>query len=278
MLEKWIRYNDMLIILWYCLWHKDYTHPSAPSPISGQLRLGRHCSVLWLLLLSHLLHRLWQLCQCRAKPSTEGGTQGSKRRTGRGKKRRVFWVQSSMLQTSPRGVFSPSLFLVKVLYLLEKVLIFLPEALSQRWQYHRLSFTHFFLHHSQIILQYWSVDEQAASPGEQLEAVKARGNAPFPPLVRCTWRAGWRSGHYLIVQCIDNSFTTWHSITWTQVHAIFATLVPGFPSPYPNMGLTALAALTPEPGTSSFSIHLESFFFVVAFLCCEVSDCVIGIV
>ena len=33
-----------------------------------------------------------------------------------------------------------------------------------------------------------------------------------------------------------------------QVHAIFATLVPGFPSPYPNMGLTALAALTPEPG------------------------------
>ena len=47
------------------------------------------------------------------------------------------------------------------------------------------------------------------------------------------------------------------------MHAIFATLVPGFPSPYPNMGLTALAALTPEPGgtssrlTDNHSLSLE---------------------
>ena len=47
-------------------------------------------------------------------------------------------------------------------------------------------------------------------------------------------------------------FLLWYSAlgeqAGDQVHAIFATLVPGFPSPYPNMGLTALAALTPEPG------------------------------
>ena len=59
---------------------------SAPSTVSGQLWPGRHRPVLRLLLLSHLLHRLWQLCQCRAKPSTEGGTQGPKRRAGGGKK------------------------------------------------------------------------------------------------------------------------------------------------------------------------------------------------
>ena len=62
-----------------------YIHSSAPATIFGQLWPGGHRSVLWLLLLSHLLHRLWQLCQCRAKPSTEGGAQGSKRRVGGGK-------------------------------------------------------------------------------------------------------------------------------------------------------------------------------------------------
>ena len=31
-----------------------------------------------------------------------------------------------------------------------------------------------------------------------------------------------------------------------QLHAMFATLVPDFPSPYQGMGLTALAALTPD--------------------------------
>ena len=33
---------------------------------------------------------------------------------------------------------------------------------------------------------------------------------------------------------------------WGSLHALFATLVPGFPSPYQGMGLTALAALTPD--------------------------------
>ena len=129
-----------------------------------------------------------------------------------------------------------------MLYLLEKVLIFLPEALSQRWQYHR-SYYLFPSHITdEIYLQYWSVDEQAAAPGEQLEAAEARGDAPLPPLVRCTWRTGWRSGHNVLKIIFEANISK-------QVHAIFATLVPGFPSPYPNMGLTALAALTPEPGT-----------------------------
>ena len=30
------------------------------------------------------------------------------------------------------------------------------------------------------------------------------------------------------------------------LHAMFATLVPGFPSPYQGLGLTALAAMTPD--------------------------------
>jgi hypothetical protein len=37
-----------------------------------------------------------------------------------------------------------------------------------------------------------------------------------------------------------------------QIHAIFATLVPGFSSPFPNMGLTALATQTHEPGDQRF--------------------------
>ena len=52
-------------------------------------------------------------------------------------------------------------------------------------------------------------------------------------------------------------FLLWYSClgeqAGDQVHAIFATLVPGFPSPYPNMGLTALAALAPEPGEGPVS-------------------------
>merc|ERR1719192_623439 len=50
-------------------------------------------------------------------------------------------------------------------------------------------------------------------------------------------------------------FLLWYSAlgehAGDQVHAIFATLVPGSPSPY--MGLTALAALTPEPGEGPVS-------------------------
>ncbi len=34
------------------------------------------------------------------------------------------------------------------------------------------------------------------------------------------------------------------------LHALFATLVPGFPSPYQGLGLTALAAMTPDTSAS----------------------------
>ena len=105
-----------------------------------------------------------------------------------------------------------------MLYLLEKVLIFLPEALSQRWQYHR-SYYLFPSHITdEIYLQYWSVDEQAAAPGEQLEAAEARGDAPLPPLVRCTWRTGWRSGHNVLKIIFEANISK-------QVHEIFLKLI-----------------------------------------------------
>ena len=105
-----------------------------------------------------------------------------------------------------------------MLYLLEKVLIFLPEALSQRWQYHRSYYL--FPGHitDEIYLQYWSVDEQAAAPGEQLEAAEARGDAPLPPLVRCTWRTGWRSGHNVLKIILEANISK-------QVHEIFLKLI-----------------------------------------------------
>ena len=104
--------------------------------------------------------------------------------------------------------------LESVLYLLEKVLIFLPEALSQRWQYHSI--------------------------GRLMSKLLHPGNS---------WKLLKREAMRL--------FLLWYSAlgeqAGDQVHAIFATLVPGFPSPYPNMGLTALAALTPEPGEGPVS-------------------------
>ena len=104
--------------------------------------------------------------------------------------------------------------LESVLYLLEKVLIFLPEALSQRWQYHSI--------------------------GRLMAKLLHPGNS---------WKLLKREAMRL--------FLLWYSAlgeqAGDQVHAIFATLVPGFPSPYPNMGLTALAALTPEPGEGPVS-------------------------
>eukprot|EP00092_Neocalanus_flemingeri_P011414 GFUD01012300.1.p1 GENE.GFUD01012300.1~~GFUD01012300.1.p1 ORF type:complete len:1967 (-),score=283.48 GFUD01012300.1:286-6186(-) len=104
--------------------------------------------------------------------------------------------------------------LESVLYLLEKVLIFLPEALSQRWQYHSI--------------------------GRLMSKLLHPGNS---------WKLLKREAMRL--------FLLWYSAlgeqAGDQVHAIFATLVPGFPSPYPNMGLTALAALTPEPGDGPVS-------------------------
>ena len=99
--------------------------------------------------------------------------------------------------------------LESVLYLVEKVLLFLPEALSQRWQYHSI--------------------------GRIMAKLLHPGNS-------------WK----LLKKEAMRLFLLWYSAlgeqAGDQVHAIFATLVPGFPSPYPNMGLTALAALAPEPG------------------------------
>ncbi|CAB4058858.1 Ral GTPase-activating protein subunit alpha-1 [Lepeophtheirus salmonis] len=68
-----------------------------------------------------------------------------------------------------------------VLFLLENILVYLPELLGRKWQYHAIT----------------RLIPLADAAGEPL-------------------------------------------------HALFATLVPGFPSPYPGMGLTALAALTPD--------------------------------
>ncbi len=39
-----------------------------------------------------------------------------------------------------------------------------------------------------------------------------------------------------------------YTVRYIQIHAIFATLVPGFSSPFPNMGLTARATQAHEPG------------------------------
>ena len=41
-----------------------------------------------------------------------------------------------------------------------------------------------------------------------------------------------------------------------QLHAMFATLVPDFPSPYQGMGLTALAALTPDTTVREWLLSL----------------------
>ena len=45
-------------------------------------------------------------------------------------------------------------------------------------------------------------------------------------------------------------FLLWYQIlgdvAGEHLHAMFATLVPGFPSPYQGLGLTALAAMTPD--------------------------------
>ena len=45
-------------------------------------------------------------------------------------------------------------------------------------------------------------------------------------------------------------FLLWYQIlgdvSGEPLHAMFATLVPGFPSPYQGLGLTALAAMTPD--------------------------------
>ena len=95
-----------------------------------------------------------------------------------------------------------------VLYLVEKILIYLPEALSQKWQYHSIL--------------------------RLLCKLLHPGNS---------WKLLKREAMRL--------FILWYSSLQDQaedeIHAIFATLVPGFSSPYPNLGLTALATQSQDP-------------------------------
>merc|ERR1712223_1569966 len=96
-----------------------------------------------------------------------------------------------------------------VLYLLEKVLLFLPEHLGRKWQYHAM--------------------------GRLMSKLLHPGNS-------------WK----LIKREAMRLFLLWYQIlgdvAGEHLHAMFATLVPGFPSPYQGLGLTALAAMTPEDG------------------------------
>jgi len=43
------------------------------------------------------------------------------------------------------------------------------------------------------------------------------------------------------------------------LHAMFATLVPGFTSPYHGLGLTALAAMTPDIQVTFSSFFIDIF-------------------
>jgi len=99
--------------------------------------------------------------------------------------------------------------LESVLYLFEKILILLPEHLARKWQYH--------------------------SVGRLMSKLLHPGNS---------WRLLKREAMRL--------FLLWYQVlgeagaAGESLHAMFATLVPGFPSPYQGMGLTALAAITPD--------------------------------
>ena len=80
-----------------------------------------------------------------------------------------------------------------VLYLLEKVLLFLPEHLGRKWQYHAM--------------------------GRLMSKLLHPGNS-------------WK----LIKREAMRLFLLWYQIlgdvAGEHLHAMFATLVPGFPSPY----------------------------------------------
>ena len=80
-----------------------------------------------------------------------------------------------------------------VLYLLEKVLLFLPEHLGRKWQYHAM--------------------------GRLMSKLLNPGNS-------------WK----LIKREAMRLFLLWYQIlgdvAGEHLHAMFATLVPGFPSPY----------------------------------------------
>lgn len=88
-----------------------------------------------------------------------------------------------------------------------QILIFLPEHLARKWQYH--------------------------SVGRLMSKLLHPGNS---------WKLLKREAMRL--------FLLWYQIlgevAGEPLHAMFATLVPGFPSPYQGLGLTALAAMTPD--------------------------------
>ena len=65
-------------------------------------------------------------------------------------------------------------------------------------------------------------------------------------------------------------FLLWYQIlgevAGEPLHAMFATLVPGFPSPYQGLGLTALAAMTPDTQVSMIIdkiFHLKGVFEIL---------------
>ena len=88
-----------------------------------------------------------------------------------------------------------------------QILIYLPEHLARKWQYH--------------------------SVGRLMSKLLHPGNS---------WKLLKREAMRL--------FLLWYQIlgevAGEPLHAMFATLVPGFPSPYQGLGLTALAAMTPD--------------------------------
>ncbi|XP_040580670.1 ral GTPase-activating protein subunit alpha-1 [Lepeophtheirus salmonis] len=94
-----------------------------------------------------------------------------------------------------------------VLFLLENILVYLPELLGRKWQYHAIT----------------RLMSKLLHPGNSWKILKREAMRLF----------------LLWYQSLADA-------AGEPLHALFATLVPGFPSPYPGMGLTALAALTPD--------------------------------
>ena len=82
-------------------------------------------------------------------------------------------------------------------------------------------------------------------------------------------------------------FLLWYQVlgdtAGEPLHAMFATLVPGFASPYHGLGLTALAAMTPDSQVkliryarcysynNTFSIEKRSFIAIVV-CCCRLNN------
>ena len=82
-------------------------------------------------------------------------------------------------------------------------------------------------------------------------------------------------------------FLLWYQVlgdtAGEPLHAMFATLVPGFASPYHGLGLTALAAMTPDSqvnliryarcysNNKTFSFEKWSFIAIVV-CCCRLNN------